>query len=70
MLSDAFKKEILKFDNERVLPAWDGLVSRQQGELAQKAVPTMFVTSDVQDRETQQQVIGVLESIAGSANRT
>ncbi len=50
MLSDAFKKEIYKFDNERVLPAWDGLVSRQQGELAQKGVPTMFVTSDMQDR--------------------
>ena len=50
MLSDAFKNEIYKFDNERVLPAWDGLISRQQGELAQKGVPTMFVTSDVQDR--------------------
>ncbi|KJA24621.1 hypothetical protein HYPSUDRAFT_38689 [Hypholoma sublateritium FD-334 SS-4] len=51
MLSDAFKKEIYKFDDERVLPAWDGLISRQQGDLAQKGVPTMFVTSDVQDRE-------------------
>lgn len=91
MLSDAYKKEIYKFDSDRVLPAWDGLVSRQQNELSQKGVPAMFVTSDVHDREvgsasprmthlvfvslilfcqTQQQVVGVLESIAGPLDKT
>ncbi|KAF8974712.1 hypothetical protein BDZ97DRAFT_45472 [Flammula alnicola] len=65
MVTDAFKKEIYRFDHERVIPAWDGLVSRQQNELAQIGVPTMFGTSDVQDREKQQQVISLLENIVG-----
>jgi len=51
MITDAFKKEISKFDLERVLPAWDGLISRQQQELAQLSVPTMFLTSDSDDRK-------------------
>jgi len=51
MMTDAFKKEIFKFDHERVIPAWDGLVSRQQLELAQANTPTMFVSSDSKDRE-------------------
>ncbi|KDR83490.1 hypothetical protein GALMADRAFT_85687 [Galerina marginata CBS 339.88] len=65
MITDAFKKEIFKFDHERAIPAWDGLVSRQQLELAQIKVPTMFVTSDLKDRERQQHVIKVLETILG-----
>ncbi|KAF9481995.1 hypothetical protein BDN70DRAFT_485230 [Pholiota conissans] len=51
MIMDAFNKEIFRFDRERILPAWDGLVSRQQNELGQMTVPTMFVTTDVQDRK-------------------
>lgn len=46
MITDAFKKELSKFDLERVIPAWDGLVSRQQLELAQLNVPTMCVVGD------------------------
>ncbi|KAH9482456.1 hypothetical protein JR316_0004556 [Psilocybe cubensis] len=65
MITDAFKKEIQKFDIERVLPAWDGLISRQQLELSQMGVPTMFVTANVDDRQRQQQVVGLLETLLG-----
>ncbi|PPQ79566.1 hypothetical protein CVT25_003448 [Psilocybe cyanescens] len=65
MIADAFKKEIQKFDSERALPAWDGLVSRQQLELSQIDVPTMFVTGNVEDRQRQQQVVGLLETLLG-----
>ena len=51
MITDAFKKEIRKFDHERVIPAWDGLVARQQTELAQAHVPTMFVTGEAENLE-------------------
>ncbi|KAJ3535419.1 hypothetical protein NMY22_g6503 [Coprinellus aureogranulatus] len=51
MLQDAYQKEIRKFDKERVLPAWDGLMARQQGRLGSLGVPNMFVTSDPQHTE-------------------
>jgi hypothetical protein len=51
MITDAFKKEIRKFDHERVIPAWDGLVARQQAELVQAHVPTMFVTGETANLE-------------------
>jgi len=51
MMTDAFKKEIKVFDREQVHPAWDGLVSRQQQELEQLKVPTMYHTRVIQDRE-------------------
>lgn len=51
MITDAFKKEILRFDRERALPAWDGLVTRQQNELTQFNVPLMFVSTEPEDRE-------------------
>jgi len=38
--------ELRKFDAERVLPAWDGLVRGQQARLEALKVPTMYVTSD------------------------
>ncbi|CAA7259483.1 unnamed protein product [Cyclocybe aegerita] len=66
MMNDAFKKEIFKFDHDRVIPAWDGLVSRQQLELAQLKVPTMFVTGEARDRERQNQVANVLATIVGA----
>ncbi|KIM45936.1 hypothetical protein M413DRAFT_23744 [Hebeloma cylindrosporum] len=65
MITDAFQKEIRKFDHERVIPAWDGLVARQQAELAQAHVPTMFVTGEAENLERQRQVAGVLETIVG-----
>jgi len=63
MLTEAFKKEIDKFDQDRVIPAWDGLVTRQQMELVHSHVPTMFVTNQVEDRQRQQQIVNVLENI-------
>ena len=51
MMTDGFKKELQKFDLERVIPAWDGLISKQQATLSQQNVPTMFVTKTVADRE-------------------
>jgi len=51
MITDAFEKEIRKFDHERVIPAWDGLVARQQAALAQAHVPTMFVTGEAENIE-------------------
>ena len=51
MITDALKKEIRKFDHERVVPTWDGLVARQQAELAQAHVPTMFVTGEAENLE-------------------
>lgn len=51
MLTEAFKKEIDKFDRDRVIPAWDGLLSRQQMELAHSRVPTMFVSNQGEDRQ-------------------
>ena len=51
MMTDVFKKEIHSFDNGRAIPAWDGLVSRQQQELERMRVPAMFHTNVAQDRE-------------------
>jgi hypothetical protein len=50
-LSDGLQKELRKFDVERVLPAWDGLVQGQQARLEALKVPTMFVTSEAGDVE-------------------
>ncbi|KAH9024561.1 hypothetical protein EDB85DRAFT_2150393 [Lactarius pseudohatsudake] len=63
LMSDAFQKELRKFDAERVLPAWDGLVRGQQARLEALKVPTMFVTNDPSDMEKQRLVVNVLEGI-------
>ena len=51
MLSDAYEKELKRFDVERVLVAWDGLVAKQQAALENLQVPTMFKTDISTDRE-------------------
>ncbi|TEB35538.1 hypothetical protein FA13DRAFT_1352156 [Coprinellus micaceus] len=66
MLQDAYQKEMCKFDRERVLPAWDGLITRQQGQLEALGVPNMFVTSDPRDTERQKQIINVLLGLVGN----
>ncbi|TFK74447.1 hypothetical protein BDN72DRAFT_55351 [Pluteus cervinus] len=68
MINVAFKKELEKLDVERVLPAWDGLISKQQATLAQQNVPTMFVTKTVVDRERQHRVMQVLEGLVREEN--
>jgi hypothetical protein len=51
MMSDAYRKEMNKFDAERALIAWDGLVTKQQAALENLRVPAMFVTDVKTDRE-------------------
>ncbi|KAF8076009.1 hypothetical protein FPV67DRAFT_393001 [Lyophyllum atratum] len=63
MLQGGLKKELEKFDRDRVLVAWDGLISKQQTTLARHNVPTMFPTVKPADRERQQRVMQVLEGI-------
>jgi hypothetical protein len=50
-MSDGFRTELRKFDAERVLPAWDGLIRSQQARLEALKVPAMFVTNDASDAE-------------------
>ena len=50
-LTDAFRAELRKFDRERALPAWDGLVTKQQAALEGWGVPAMFITAHAPDRE-------------------
>ena len=50
-LTDAFRAELRKFDRERALPAWDGLVTKQQIALEALGVPTMFPSTEATDRE-------------------
>lgn len=50
-MSEAFRKELQKFDVERAMAAWDGLISKQQTELESLGVPSMFPTSEVAERE-------------------
>ena len=50
-MSDAFRQELRKFDAQRVLPAWDGLVAKQQARLEALGVPAMFPTTAKSDRE-------------------
>ncbi|TFK29270.1 hypothetical protein FA15DRAFT_664191 [Coprinopsis marcescibilis] len=63
MLQDGYQRELRKFDQERVVPAWEGLVSRQQARLESLKVPNMFVTSDPKEREKQSQIIQVLTGL-------
>ncbi|KAI0921979.1 hypothetical protein AcW2_006798 [Taiwanofungus camphoratus] len=66
MMSDLFRRELKKFDSERVLPAWDGLVTKQQTTLESLGVPAMYVTVALADRERQQRIMTVLAGIVGS----
>ncbi|OJA09849.1 hypothetical protein AZE42_07998 [Rhizopogon vesiculosus] len=65
MMNDAFRKDLQKFDAERVLFAWDGLLEKQQSSLEALGVPTMFPTDLRAHREKQQRVVQVLEGIVG-----
>lgn len=50
-MAENFRRELRKFDRERALPAWDGLLTKQQSALFDLGVPTMFVTNLKADRE-------------------
>ncbi|TDL29756.1 hypothetical protein BD410DRAFT_780240 [Rickenella mellea] len=64
-MTESFHKELQKFDKERVIPAWDGLVMQQQIELERMCVPTFFATNASSDLERQKRVIQLLEGITG-----
>ena len=49
-MKDLFEKELQKFDSDRVLPAWDALVTRQQAALEEAAVPAMFESNETATR--------------------
>lgn len=61
-MSTAFKRELAKFDSERVLLAWDGLLTKQQIALESLGVPTMFSTTTKTDREVRKLFDGHLIS--------
>lgn len=50
-LTQAYKKDLHKFDTQRVIVAWDGLISKQQAALGTLGVPVMYVTDLTSDRE-------------------
>jgi len=64
-MRQGFERELAKFDKDRVLLVWDGLITRQQAALESLGVPTMFNTTTGLDRERQQRVVQVLEGITG-----
>lgn len=51
MMRQRFEKELQAFDRERVIPAWDRLIAKQQAALEALGVPAMFVTDNGSDRE-------------------
>ena len=51
MIQTAFKRELEKFDRNRALLAWDGLISKQQTTLTSHGVPTMSVSIEGADRD-------------------
>ncbi|EKM59591.1 uncharacterized protein PHACADRAFT_88673, partial [Phanerochaete carnosa HHB-10118-sp] len=63
-MTDAFRRELQQFDRERVLPAWDGLITKQQQTLESLGVPSMFPTEDSTERQKQQRVIQVVSEVA------
>ena len=50
-MTQAYKRELHKFDAQRVIFAWDGLVSKQQAALESLGVPVMYVSDLASDRE-------------------
>jgi hypothetical protein len=56
-MSENLRKELRKYDIERVLPAWDALIRGQQARLEALKVPTMFVSSETGDVEVRIQFL-------------
>ena len=50
-MRQVFENELNKFDRERVVPAWEGVIARQQAALEKLGVPAMFTSSEKQDME-------------------
>lgn len=65
-IREGFVKQLDKFNTDRVFPAWDALVLRQQGKLETLGVPTMYRTESGLDRHRQQRIVQVLEGVTGT----
>lgn len=63
MFNEAFRREVQKFDTERVLVAWDALAEKQQAALETLGVPTMFRTGSKENLEKQRKIMQVLEGL-------
>ncbi|KAG8218316.1 hypothetical protein J3R82DRAFT_3930 [Butyriboletus roseoflavus] len=63
MMNDAYRRDLQRFDRERVLLAWDALIQKQQTALEALGVPTMFATTSQLDCQKQRRVIQVLEGL-------
>ncbi|KAN0097803.1 hypothetical protein V8E55_002249 [Tylopilus felleus] len=63
MLNEAYRRDLQRFDKERVLLAWDALIQKQQTALETLGVPIMFATTSQADCEKQRRVIQVLEGL-------
>ena len=48
-MNDAYRRDLQRFDTERVLLAWDALIQKQQAALETLGVPTMFATTSQVD---------------------
>ena len=51
MLNEAYRRDLQRFDKERVLLAWDALIQKQQTALETLGVPIMFATTSQADCE-------------------
>lgn len=51
MLNHGYADELRKFNQNRVVPAWGGLVAQQQSRLRELQVPGMVMTSSPAERE-------------------
>ncbi|TFL00634.1 hypothetical protein BDV98DRAFT_107413 [Pterulicium gracile] len=63
MLNHGYADELRKFNQNRVVPAWGGLVAQQQSRLRELQVPGMVMTSSPAEREKQRKIIHVLEGL-------
>ncbi|THH20289.1 hypothetical protein EW146_g1042 [Bondarzewia mesenterica] len=64
-MAASFRKELNKFDQERALRAWEGLIAKQQNALEVLGVPTMFVTDNKMDTEARIYFDSVCDSSDG-----
>lgn len=66
ILRTDFDTELKRFDSNRVLPAWDALVARQQSAMEKLHVPTVYETTQATEREKQQKIVQVINEAIGN----
>ncbi|EIW82463.1 hypothetical protein CONPUDRAFT_136957 [Coniophora puteana RWD-64-598 SS2] len=65
MLNSAYRMELKRFEEERIVNAWDSLVAEQQFTLEAAGVPTIFGTDSKTELEKQRNVMQVLDALIG-----